>query len=90
MSKLIALVAISMYAAGERVTIQPGEEVVGLHPLEAQELKQSGSVQDVDDKAADEKAAGKSAKQAAADFTGAKKRELEKQAAAAVAAEQAS
>lgn len=89
MSKLIALVAISMYVEGARVTIAPGDEVVGLHPLEAQELKQSGSAQDVDDQAADEKAAGKSAKQAAAEFNGAKKRELEKQAVAA-AAQQAS
>jgi len=86
MPKLIALVAIHTFVEGERVVIEPGEEVVGLPQIEVDELKLSGSLKDSDEEAAAEKAETKAATQAGGAFKAEKKREQERQAAAAAAA----
>lgn len=54
--KLIALVAVAVLVNGTRTTINPGEEVTGLNPVDAAELKRIGAVQDEDEARAEEKA----------------------------------
>lgn len=73
MSKLIALVAIAMLVNGERTEVQPGDEVTGLSPADADELKRIGSVQDDEELAADRKAADRAEKSGAAEFAKARK-----------------
>ncbi len=80
MSKLIAMVATAIILNGERVIIQPGQELPDLSEHDARELTASGAAENQDDKAAEAKADAKAVKQADADFTAARKRVQQAQA----------
>ena len=54
--KLLALVAVAVLVNGERTTVNPGEDVTVLNPVDAAELKRIGAVQDEDEALANEKA----------------------------------
>lgn len=71
--KLIALVAIAMMVKGERITIQPGEEVTGLNKVDIADLKASGSIEDQEETAALEKKDEAAEKKAAKEFADARK-----------------
>jgi hypothetical protein len=85
MPKLIAVAPVSVAVDGVRTTFQPGEEVTGLHPLDEEDLKRCGAIQDQDELNADDKASAKASAAAGREFATAKKQELAKQAAAAAA-----
>ena len=74
MRKLIAMVATAIILNGERVIIQPGQELPDLSEHDARELTASGAAENQDDKAADAKADAKAVKQADAEFVAARKR----------------
>ena len=74
MSKLIAMVATAIMMNGERVIIQPGQELPDLSEHDARELTASGAAENQEDKAAEAKADAKATKQAEADFLAARKR----------------
>lgn len=66
--KLIALVAVAVLVNGTRTTINPGEEVTGLNPVDAADLKRIGAVQDEDEALAEEKANAKAEDKANREF----------------------
>ena len=74
MSKLIAMVSTAIMMNGERVIIQPGQELPDLSEHDARELTASGAAENQEDKAAEAKADAKATKQAEADFLAARKR----------------
>jgi hypothetical protein len=73
MSKLIATVVVATLVAGVRTEYQPGEEVPGLNPVDAADLKKIEAVYDEDELAADQKAAARADKAAGAEFAKARK-----------------
>lgn len=77
MTKLIALVAIAVahVVDGEtrRTVVQPGEEVLGLGPVDIAELKACGALQDADEEQAQARQAQKAEQAAAREFASARK-----------------
>lgn len=77
MSKLIALVAIAMSigegAERERITVEPGDEVVGLNPVDVADLKACGAIQDTEEAEALAKKDQKAEQNAAKEFAQARK-----------------
>ena len=73
MGKLIAITAVAMLVNGERTTVNPGEEVTGLNPVDTAELKRIGAVHDVDELLADQKATDRADKSAGKEFAAARK-----------------
>lgn len=84
--KLIAIVPILTVVNGDRVEIQPGEEVTDLHPSDVKYLKDNGCIYDEDEKAAAAKAAAKDEKKAGTEFAEERKAVQAAQAAIAPAA----
>ena len=78
MSKLIAIVAVAMLVGGIRTEYLPGEEVPGLNPVDADDLKRMGAVYDADELAAEQKLAARAEKAAGAEFAKARKDVLAK------------
>lgn len=68
MPKLIALVALQLLVKGERVTVQPGEEVTGLNKVDIADLKASKSIEDTDETAALDKKDAAAERKAAKEF----------------------
>lgn len=73
MSKLIAVVAVAVLIAGERIKFEPGEEVTGLNAVDTAELKRIGSIQDEDEVAAANKTAAAAENKASREFAKARK-----------------
>jgi len=68
MSKLIALVTVVAMVDGKRQEFAPGSELPELPEHDVRELKRMGSIEDLDETAAQNKAQAKSSAQANADF----------------------
>ncbi len=68
MSKLIALVTVVAYVAGVRQEFAPGSELPELPEHDVKELKRMGSIEDLDETAALNKAQAKATVKASADF----------------------
>lgn len=73
MAKLIAITAVAMLVNGERTTVNPGEEVTGLNPVDTAELKRIGAVHDEDEQLVNQKAADRAEKSAGKEFAAARK-----------------
>ena len=71
--KLIALVALALIIQGVRVTVQPGEEVTGLNKVDIADLLASGSIEDTDETAAQDKKDAVAEKKADKEFQDARK-----------------
>lgn len=80
--KLIAMVATACIVAGQRVIIQPGQELPGLTAHDERELTASGAAKNPDDEAALAAAAQLETEQGAAAFEEARQRVTQAQAAA--------
>ncbi|HEY0953984.1 MAG TPA: hypothetical protein VGE36_04455 [Roseateles sp.] len=74
MSKLIALVATAVVVNGERTVIQPGQPLPDLHEHDARELVASGSAQDLDAAAREQRQANRAESEAKKDFEEARER----------------
>jgi hypothetical protein len=74
MSKLIALVATAVIVNGERTVIQPGQPLPDLHEHDARELVASGSAQDLDAAARQERQAQRAEIEANKEFEEARER----------------
>lgn len=86
MSRLIALVTVAAIVDGVRQDFAPGSELPKLSAHDTAELKRMGSIEDLDETAAAEKAAGRANAKAAGDFADEKKAVIAAQASTAPAA----
>ena len=77
--KLIALVATAVMVGGERVVIQPGQELPDLAPHDERELVASGAAENPEDTAALAKQDARDQAEAAKEFEQARAKVQEKQ-----------
>lgn len=73
MPRLIALVTVVAFVDGERQTFPPGSELPELSNHDVAELKRMGSIEDLDETAAAEKADARADAKAGREFAAEKK-----------------